>query len=144
MVKSQTIGITPTTHADSHRTGGTDPLTGAVGINDIVPVRTNVKVFDATLVLNTWTELDLSGQVGAQARNVVLMIQPTGSGIGIAFRTKSATDTFSDTTFAGSCCFGQIDDGKYGQFNTKTDTAGKIEYYSNTAQASIIYLIGWF
>lgn len=36
MVISQTTSITPSTHADTHRTGGTDPLTGAVGI-DVIP-----------------------------------------------------------------------------------------------------------
>lgn len=35
MVQSSTISITPATHADNHRTGGTDPLTGIVGINSL-------------------------------------------------------------------------------------------------------------
>lgn len=37
MVESQVVSVTPATHADNHRTGGTDPLTGAVGINAMAP-----------------------------------------------------------------------------------------------------------
>jgi hypothetical protein len=36
MVQSQTTSITPSIHADTHRTGGTDPLTGVVGINSLM------------------------------------------------------------------------------------------------------------
>ena len=32
MVESTVVGITPAQHADQHRTGGSDPLTGEVGI----------------------------------------------------------------------------------------------------------------
>lgn len=36
MVESHVISVTPAKHADEHRTGGTDPLTGAVGINSLM------------------------------------------------------------------------------------------------------------
>lgn len=37
MVQSNVTSISPATHADQHRTGGTDPLTGAVGIDAMAP-----------------------------------------------------------------------------------------------------------
>lgn len=39
MVESSMISITPATHADRHRTGGADPLTGDVGINGLSVIR---------------------------------------------------------------------------------------------------------
>lgn len=38
MVQSSSISITPAQHADNHRTGGSDPLTGAVGIDAMAPL----------------------------------------------------------------------------------------------------------
>ena len=37
MVDSQVTSITPATHADRHRHGGADPLTGDVRIDDMFP-----------------------------------------------------------------------------------------------------------
>ena len=42
MVDSQVTSITPATHADRHRHGGADPLTGDVRIDDVEPNFTTV------------------------------------------------------------------------------------------------------
>ena len=132
MVQSQVVSITPAQHADAHRIGGTDPLTGAVGIDAIPMAYDGTVIHSGVLTSPAWTEIDLSAIVGARRALVVLLVQNNAAAnVNLTFRPAGHADIFvSDITKACGNQFIALTNvaDKAGIVTLYTSAAGKIEY----------------
>lgn len=109
-------------------------LAKVMGLNVPVGAQLTVaetEVFSGTSP-NTWTDLDLSGTIGANAALVLLKFSTTYlGGITVAFRKNGDTDEFYKASPPGGAGASLIYQGAtviHRVIIVATDTAGKIEW----------------
>lgn len=150
MVKSNTTSITPARHADRHRHGAADPLTGDVRIDGINQCQTSAtEVFNGNAPL-AWTDLDLSAVIGANTTLVMLYVfnnNPTTNN-GMAFRPKGNTYTCSpfgsSYNGANKCNLNDSTSNYEGAMvMAVTDANGIVEWIGQATLATVITLIGY-
>ena len=124
MVQSQVVSITPAQHADAHRIGGTDPLTGAVGIDGLGLTWDGTEVVPTNLV-GAWTDIDLSAIVGAKRTLVILRVNNDAAAtMTVGFRPKGDTDDMGSGTQGGA---------HFVKLSSVADEAGIAICYTNAA-----------
>jgi len=102
----------------------------------------DTEVFNGTSP-TSWTGLDLSGTVGAQVTLVILKII-TASTAYVAFRKNGDTDEFYyETTTAAGCARGSVRSTAHCVFLVLTDSAGKIEWITDTAETDVIDVMAY-
>ena len=129
MVNSQVVSITAANHADEHRHGGDDPLTGDVRV-DMLSADNHDHVAFAGAAPTVWTDLDLSAIVGANHAIVALAITNTATTYTYAVRRNGDTDTYNIGGTANDHCqsgFNTIAGEKI-VLIVETDNAGIIEW----------------
>ena len=168
---SHTIPYTLAPHESTHVAGGSDDIDSALAIAaapDLTstkiwrgsvgnrPVEVDLPAAGAQLIVaetevfngtspTVWTDLDLSGTVGAQATLVLLKIKPTSHFTAVAVRKNGDTDEFYGATdYPASMAFGisQVA-GIHFVLMAATDTAGKIEWISENAETITIDIIAY-
>lgn len=102
-------------------------------------------VFDSTSP-TSYTDLNLSAQVGAIRAMVFLYVVTTGGNIDVQFRTNGTTEDqgFSSASYfgGGSAC-ATIANGRGAYIVLPTDSSGVIEWKAGSALAMTINLIGY-
>lgn len=144
MVNSQTTSITPAHHADRHRHGGADPLTGDVRIDSISGsmISADVEIFASGAVPTAFADLDLSTWVGARECLVVLHLSLGGTRY-FTFIPKGDAEVPPSAT-GGSSSRGGTDgsavSATYEAIVCKTDASGIIRWCVNAAGVGVIRL----
>ena len=143
MVESQVISITAANHADEHRHGGDDPLTGDVRINILTDgVITNVFTGASPVV---WADLDLSAVVGAATRLVGLRIKNTTGVDYVGFRTKGDTDTYLyNNNVPMGVQGGWNPQASYMVYIVLTDVSGIVQWNTNVSEAGTTIDVLWY
>ena len=132
MVKSSTTSITPAQHADRHRVGGGDPVTGNVDIDNLFWTEDNTEVYTGSFS-TAWTECDLSAIIGARVRLVHLEF--TSDAGSIYVRTMGSIFTPKAESIGG---------GNTRRITVPTNSSGIFEYKANAALGSAkIWLRGY-
>jgi len=90
-----------------------------------------------------WTDLDLSGTIGAQATLVLLKVFYS-AGLSFAVRKNGDTDEFlGNASHAGGCAYAYCGAGEHKVLLVATDTSGKIEWITNVAIAVTVDIIAY-
>ena len=91
-----------------------------------------------------WTDLDLSGTIGAQATLVLLKVF-YATGLAFAVRKNGDTDEFLGATASqiSGCAQCYCASGDYGVLLVATDNTGKIEWRTNVAIAVTVDVIAY-
>ena len=106
------------------------------------------QIYDGTKVYSansptSWTELDLSGIVGANRALVYLRVDNMNtSDIWYCFRTKGlGRDIAYHDGYSSACCASYVDNGNTDYFLVETDDTGKIEWKTDDNSDTDIYLL---
>ena len=84
-----------------------------------------------------WTDLDLSGTVGANAALVLLKVARAGGTQFVAVRKNGDTDEFYSGTAMGGCAAAALQTAIHTVFLVATDNSGKIEWKNNAARTDV-------
>lgn len=123
-------------------------MTKARKVNTLeVPVLTvaETEVFNSTSP-TSWTDLDLSGTVGANAALVLLKIQDAAASNDFAVRKNGDGDEFEHANAVGArgCAYAEdLTNTGFVVLLVATDTAGKIEWISADARTVTIDIIAY-
>ena len=144
MVQSQVVSITPAVHADKHRHGGTDPLTGDVRIDGLGFQFDGSEIVASPFVATTWTNVDISAITGAhRILALVRFNNDAAVAVNIAFRAGGETDWMiqsPDVANQGSIAAGVT---AAGYIWVITNAAGEFEYYANGGYVATLALVAW-
>lgn len=103
-------------------------------------------VVDAQASPTSWTDLDLSGTVGANSALVILAISATGDMNAVSVRKNGDTDEYYNASVeanAYGCALGHHDSDAVLALICITDTAGVIEWITETSSTATIKLIAY-
>ncbi len=116
------------------------------------PVVAETEVYNAASP-TAWTDLDLSGTIGAQLSIVMIKVSHNNNSVeSVAFRKNGDTDEFYSTQTpdycAGSVSLAAIDGigfgGIHNVFLVATDASGVIEWRTEAARAFTIDIIAYW
>jgi len=160
MVESQVTSLTPATHADRHKTTGADPLVApllahhtqheAGGADEIaeLPKAASLILLNGATINNTWTDIDISGEIGANVTFVMLEVHNLSANPShFGFRPNGNTHGHycaAGSLFGMNKCDlaangGNTDSALVGVI---TSAAGIIEYNGN-GQNALITMLGY-
>ena len=145
MVESQVVSVTPATHADQHRNGGSDPLTGDVRINKLSsPVYSGASVYSGAGSNTAWVDLDLSAIIGAKETLVILGFDQTVADTHGALRTNGdVMDYYIGTVNDAGAGSGYFTTSGVTVLVTMSDAAGIVEWISAGVNNIEIFLIAY-
>lgn len=153
MVESSSISITPASHAEQHRHGGDDPLTGEVLIDNVpTAFENNAEVFSGASPA-AYADLDLSAIVGAVRALVVLEVYSNQNSVDdcYTFRPKGSTYDYHQTVAGlglGGCSVVDLKDNaaspEAGIAICITDSSGFVQWYAATGgEQTKVVLLGY-
>ena len=140
MVNSQVTSITPASHADRHRHGGADPLTGNVDINTLFAHGSCDVTLWKGVNHGAWTDIDVSSTVGNKISILILKILNNTAGVcSGALRAKGDTGSYDIwNKYAGGW---RMDGGNGASvIFTLTDTDGIFQVKGGQTHC---HLFGW-
>ncbi len=94
--------------------------------------------------VSSWTDLDLSGTIGAKSSLVLLKVKGYTDDVAVAVRKNGDTDEFYHGTLTGGCASAKVQTPEKTVFCVATDSAGKIEWRTpNTSSTWTIDVIAY-
>jgi len=117
---------------------------GGGGVSLTVPAGVGTEVFNGSAP-TSWTDLNLSGTIGAQTTLVLLKFLAVGFVNRAAFRKNGDTDELDVTTAGGGAHYVYAGPNTYGVAVVATDSSGIVEWkctggYANTTVDVITYI----
>ena len=121
-----------------------NPISGGGG-SGVALTYSNAEVFSGASP-TAWTDLDLSGIVGAKRTTLWVKIEAAADMNATAVRTNGDTDEFHSVTAeanASGCALGHHDAGTHLVLKVVTDAVGVIEWITETSQTATVDVIDY-
>lgn len=141
MVNSQTTSITPATHADRHKHGGADPLTGDVRVDTYMHLD---QVINNVIIPAAYTDIDVSTYI-KPGQHMLFMKVVCSALSRVTIRPKGDVNEWLtdnvDVTAGAACVYCTA--GEAFHMIQVTDANGVIQVKGNNVATVTITLLGY-